>query len=117
MSFLDDEHPHEAIVWHVLEGERSVQALTAGRAIVVDHPRRAAIGDVVQYVITAFECRLLGGDMRPDGDEVLAARYVAAEELADLPLSNWATSVLPELMRRRAAWVPPVTWRPARAGR
>jgi quercetin dioxygenase-like cupin family protein len=64
------DHPNEE-VWHVLEGElevtiagattvarpgcvalvppntpHAVKARTAGRAIVVDHPRRAAIGGV-----------------------------------------------------------------------
>ena len=31
-------------------------------------------GDEVAYVITAFECRIVGGEIRPDGDDVLEAR-------------------------------------------
>ena len=76
-----------------------------------------ANGDEVAYVITAFECRLLGGEIEPDGDEVLEARYVAVDELEGLVLSNWARSVLPTLVARRTDWVPPVTWRPPGATR
>jgi 8-oxo-dGTP pyrophosphatase MutT (NUDIX family) len=69
-------------------------------------------GDQVAYVITAFECRFRRGEIRPDGDEVLEARYFAADELGGLTLSSWATSVVRTLVAERAAWVPPVTWRP-----
>jgi 8-oxo-dGTP pyrophosphatase MutT (NUDIX family) len=69
-------------------------------------------GDEVAYVITAFECRIVGGEIRPDGDEVLEARWFGIDELPNLVLSNWARSVLPEIVGRHAAWVPPVTWRP-----
>ena len=69
-------------------------------------------GDEVAYVITAFECRIVGGEIRPDGDEVLEARWFGIDELPNLVLSNWARSVLPEIVARREAWVPPVTWRP-----
>ena len=69
-------------------------------------------GDVVQYVITVFECRLVGGEIRPDGEEVTEARWVSAEELRDLRLSAWSAATLPTLMQHRTAWVPPVTWRP-----
>ncbi|MCC6765781.1 MAG: NUDIX domain-containing protein [Deltaproteobacteria bacterium] len=71
-----------------------------------------ANGDVVAYVITAYECRRTGGTLRPDGDEVLEGRWFRSDELATVALSRWARGVLPELVRRRAAWVPPVTWRP-----
>lgn len=72
-------------------------------------------GDEVAYVITAFECRIVGGEITPDGDEVLEARWFGIDELSGLVLSNWARSVLPEIVARRAAWVPPVTWRPPTA--
>lgn len=73
-------------------------------------------GDVVSYVITAYECRVLGGTLRPDGEEVLEARWFAVDQLASLTLSRWAQVVLPELLARRTGWVPPVTWRPPRGG-
>jgi 8-oxo-dGTP pyrophosphatase MutT (NUDIX family) len=74
-----------------------------------------ANGDVVSYVSTAYECRVLGGTLRPDGDEVLEARWFGIDELAAVALSRWTKIVLPELLRRRTGWVPPVTWRPPTA--
>jgi hypothetical protein len=73
-------------------------------------------GDVVSYVIAAYECRRLGGTLRPDGEEIFEARYCAASELASILLAPWAVEILPTLMRRRAGWVPPVTWRPPAGG-
>lgn len=70
-------------------------------------------GDETTYVMTCFECRVLGGTPKPDGEEILELRYVDAAELAQLPLSRWARGLLPELMARRGEpFIPPVTWRP-----
>jgi 8-oxo-dGTP pyrophosphatase MutT (NUDIX family) len=55
-------------------------------------------GDVNEYVMTMFECRRLGGELRPDMDEVLDARYCSAPELDTLELSRWARTILPGLM-------------------
>lgn len=109
-----DEGPQDAVVREVWEelGLRVEPTRCLGSFGGPEFRITYANGDVVAYVITAFECRRLGGEIRPDGDEVLEARYVAADELRDLPLSAWATVVLPTLMERRADWVPPVTWRP-----
>ena len=59
-------------------------------------------GDVVSYVIAAYECRRLGGTLRPDGEEIFEARYCAASQLASILLAPWAVEILPTLMRRRA---------------
>jgi 8-oxo-dGTP pyrophosphatase MutT (NUDIX family) len=74
-----------------------------------------ANGHQVLYVMSLFECRVTGGALRPDEQEIAAARYVAAAELPSLPLTRWAAKVLPELFRRqgRAYFSPPV-WTPAR---
>lgn len=69
-------------------------------------------GDLTTYVMTVFECRRLGGVLRPDGDEILETRFVAAHELAGLQLGRWAEVMLPTLMRHPAGLIPPVTWRP-----
>jgi 8-oxo-dGTP pyrophosphatase MutT (NUDIX family) len=109
-----DEGPQDAVVREVWEelGLRVEPTRCLGSFGGPEFRITYANGDVVAYVITAFECRRIGGEIHPDGDEVLEARYVAADELGDLTLSAWATVVLPTLMERRADWVPPVTWRP-----
>lgn len=57
-----------------------------------------ANGDESSYVMAIFECRRLGGDLHPDGEETLDARYFSAAELATLDLAPWARVVLPGLM-------------------
>jgi 8-oxo-dGTP pyrophosphatase MutT (NUDIX family) len=112
-----DESPQDAVVREVWEElRRAVEPIrclgtVGGRDFRITY----ANGDEVAYVITAFECRLLGGEMQPDGDEVLEARYFAADELRSLVLSNWGKTVLPTLVTQRSDWVPPVTWRPPRS--
>ncbi len=70
-------------------------------------------GDVVAYVSAVYECRPLGGQLSPDRDEVLEARFFAANELETLALSPWARAFLPPLLERPdRSWIPPVTWRP-----
>ena len=45
-----------------------------------------ANGDVVSYVVTAFEARRVGGEPVPDGVETSALRFVSCDEAADLPM-------------------------------
>ncbi len=73
---------------------------------------RYANGDETSYVMATYECRRITGEPKPDLEETLETRWVAASELAALPLAPWARLILPTLMRRLGAWVPPVTWRP-----
>ena len=43
-----------------------------------------ANGDTLSWVATVFAARVIGGTLRPDGDETLEARYVAREDIAAL---------------------------------
>ena len=72
-------------------------------------------GDEVAYVMTVFECEVLGGELRADGDEVVGTGWFGAD---DLPtgLAPWAELVLPIVMGNRGAtsftparWSPPST--------
>jgi len=54
-------------------------------------------GDQVTYVMTVYECKIIGGELTPDNSETLELRYVGASELADLDLAPWASVVLPEM--------------------
>jgi len=71
-------------------------------------------GDETTYVAAVYECRPIGGTLRPDGDETIDVRYFAASELATITLSSAARTLLPKLMSspdRR--WLPPVGWKPS----
>ncbi len=69
-------------------------------------------GDEVNYVITVFACRPVGGTLVADGDETLDARFVPVDEMSRLRLSAWSRIVLPTLLGGTAPWIPPVTWAP-----
>jgi 8-oxo-dGTP pyrophosphatase MutT (NUDIX family) len=70
-------------------------------------------GDETQYVSTMFECRVVSGELKPDGDEVQDARFFTLAEARALPLSPWLTRVLPRLyVRDGAAWYENPTWQP-----
>jgi 8-oxo-dGTP pyrophosphatase MutT (NUDIX family) len=53
-------------------------------------------GDQCSYVMIAYQCEIIGGEMCPDGEEVLELRYVDAVELGHLSLSPWGRLVLPQ---------------------
>lgn len=75
---------------------------------------RYSNGDEVEYVMTVFECSILSGTLRPDGDETLAVRFFALEELEHEAVVPWLRTLLHDAIERRAAasFTPP-TWRPA----
>jgi hypothetical protein len=73
-----------------------------------------ANGDEVGYMMAVYECRVTGGALKADGDEIVEARYFAPGELASITLSRWARVIVPEMTVNRGLWLPPVTWKPTR---
>ena len=70
-------------------------------------------GDRSNYVITIFECEVLGGTLDADSDETCDAAFVGLEELHEYPLSPWLGDVLPGLYdRERSGYFAPPTWAP-----
>ncbi len=61
-------------------------------------------GDRVTYIMTVYECKIIGGELKPDSSEILELRYVGAAELADLDLAHWARVVLPEIYASRCSF-------------
>jgi 8-oxo-dGTP pyrophosphatase MutT (NUDIX family) len=109
-----DENPADAVVREVWE-ETGVHVVPTGLLGVFGGPEfrvRYANGDETAYVMATFECRPLGGALRPDGEETLEVRYVAASELASLHLPEWMRIVLPPILDGHGkAWTP-VKWAP-----
>jgi 8-oxo-dGTP pyrophosphatase MutT (NUDIX family) len=71
-----------------------------------------ANGDQAAYVMTVFECRALGGTMRPDGVETLELSFFAQPDLARLNMPTWARVVLPDAFRDRTrTFFQAATWR------
>lgn len=109
-----DEPPQDAVVREVWEEVglcvEPVRCLGTfgGPAFQVTYEN----GDRVSYVSTIYECRRVGGALRPDGDEILEARWVAQSEIPTIELARGLRTILPELLRNPDGWVPAVGWRP-----
>ncbi|MGA2665569.1 MAG: NUDIX domain-containing protein [Nitrososphaerales archaeon] len=91
-----DESPREAAIREtreetgvVVEPIRVVGAYGGPEHRVV-YPN----GDVVSYVMTLFEARLVSGVPVPDDEETLEVRYFSREELASVPTPAWLGEAL-----------------------
>ena len=111
-----DERPADAVVREVWE-ETGLLVVPMGVLGTFGGPEfvvRYSQGDEAQYVITAFECRVSGGQLQPDGEETIAVRYFTAGEAEGLSLAPWLRTVLSLAYARSAGiafqparWTPP----------
>jgi len=70
-------------------------------------------GDEVSYLMIVFECRVIGGTMRPDCVETLELGHFSETDLAKLRLPPWAKVVLPDAFTGHAKTrFKPPTWQP-----
>lgn len=90
-----------------------VLGVYGGPAFCVTYPN----GDQIASVDTLFECRVLGGDLAADGEEVRELRYFTQAEVAKLLLPPWMEVVRPILWgdAGRTSFQPP-TWQPPSTG-
>ena len=114
-SMEPDETPADAVVREVWEETglrvepRHVFGVYGGPEFIVRYPN----GDESQYVMIAFECTVLSGAVRPDGDETTEVRFWTVDEAAALPLTPWLRTMLPTFYTRPASadFAPP-GWEP-----
>ena len=111
-----DDTPANAVVREVFEETgltvepTRIFGVYGGPEFVVRYPN----GDETQYISTMFECRVVAGEIRPDGEEIQHARYWTRDEASRLPLSPWLTRMIARLYDRMPdAWFEAPTWRPA----
>src|SRR6516165_5405640 len=64
-----------------------------GPELVIDYPN----GDKASYISTIFRGRIVGGRIRPDGDETLDVRYFTREELSRVDHAKWLDVAMPAL--------------------
>jgi 8-oxo-dGTP pyrophosphatase MutT (NUDIX family) len=67
-----------------------VRAVAGGPDFRVTYPN----GDVCSYVAIAFEGQVVGGQIRPDGEETTDVRWFAPHELATVPLDTLNRALL-----------------------
>jgi ADP-ribose pyrophosphatase YjhB (NUDIX family) len=100
-----DETPADAVVREVQEETGlivrpdRILGVFGGPSFVV----RYSNGDETQYVMTVFECIVLGGNLCSVTDETVELRFIAQAELGLLKLSPWVAEVLPLLYDRPTA--------------
>ncbi len=102
-SIEPNENPVDAVIREAFEETgliveaAKILGVFGGREFEVVYSN----GDRVTYVMTVYDCKVVGGELKPDNFETLELRYVEASELADLDLANWAKVVLPEVYASR----------------
>jgi 8-oxo-dGTP pyrophosphatase MutT (NUDIX family) len=69
-----------------------------GEDLIIDYPN----GDKAAYISIIFRGKITGGTLKPDGDEILDARYFTRDELMRVPHSKWLGSAMPVLFQREA---------------
>ena len=91
-----DESPKDAAVREIQEetGLRvdPVRIIGAygGPQFRMDYPN----GDVVSFVTTVFECKVVSGVMAPDNEETLDVRYFSEAELSSMETLGWVRIIL-----------------------
>jgi len=90
------ETPADAAVRETWEETGLIIELTGvlgvygGKEFLVEYSN----GDRASYVGTVFRGRVVGGELRPDSEEILDLRYVSRQELKTLPHAAWLELVL-----------------------
>jgi ADP-ribose pyrophosphatase YjhB (NUDIX family) len=108
------ESPADAVVRECVE-ELGVQVMPSAILGVFGGPAyeiRYGNGDRTAYVMTVFDCRIMHGELKPDGVEVYEARFVGENDWQDLNVSRWMHDALPPLFRQRTAQDPRAVFTP-----
>jgi 8-oxo-dGTP pyrophosphatase MutT (NUDIX family) len=86
-----------------------VLGVFGGKELIIDY----ANGDRAAYIGTIFRGRIVGGQARADGEEILELRYVSRDEIDSLPHSRWMDVALDALFAQEGpALFQQPTWRP-----
>jgi ADP-ribose pyrophosphatase YjhB (NUDIX family) len=97
-----DERPEDAARREVLE-ESGLTVAIEGIVTVLGGPEfrvRYPNGDEIAYVAIVYRGTVVGGEARPDGDEVSAVDWFAIDGLPDVTLNPFATELF-----RSIGWI------------
>jgi len=91
-----DESPEQAAVREATEEAGVVVELTGIRGVVGGPQFRMTYpnGDLVSYVPTIFDARVIDGEPRADGDETIDVAWFTTSQLADAALSEFTIALL-----------------------
>jgi 8-oxo-dGTP pyrophosphatase MutT (NUDIX family) len=91
-----DESPAQAAVREAGEEANVVVELTGIRGVVGGPQFRMTYpnGDLVSYVPTIFDARVIDGEPHPDGEETSEVAWFTTDQLADVALSEFTVALL-----------------------
>jgi 8-oxo-dGTP pyrophosphatase MutT (NUDIX family) len=91
-----DESPAQAAVREAGEEANIVVELTGIRGVVGGPQFRMTYpnGDLVSYVPTIFDARVIDGEPHPDGEETSEVAWFTTDQLADVALSEFTVALL-----------------------
>ena len=58
-------------------------------------------GDQVGYVMTVYEAEITGGELKPDGQEILEIQFFSYEETKALDTGKWLPTVLKDVFENK----------------
>jgi 8-oxo-dGTP pyrophosphatase MutT (NUDIX family) len=91
-----DESPAEAAIREAAEEAGVVVELTGIRGVIGGPLFRMTYpnGDLVSYVPTIFDARVVGGEPHADGDETIDVAWYRTDQFADVALSEFTIALL-----------------------
>ena len=79
-----------------------------GPDLVIHYPN----GDVASYVGTIFRGRVIDGELKPDGGEILDVKYMSREEIENVGHSKWMDVAMDAIFSDASEpKFQPATWR------
>lgn len=109
------EHPADAVVREVWEETgllvepMRIAGVYGGEDFYTTYPN----GDRIAVYSVSFECRVIGGQARPDGVESSDVKYLPPDEVRRLVPKRWWRRVANALNGSGPAYFDPPTWRPS----
>ena len=94
-----DESPAQAAIRETAEEAGVVVELTGIRGVTGGPGFRMTYpnGDLVSYVPTIFDARVIDGEPRPDGEETIDVAWFTTGQLSDTALSEFTIALLGDL--------------------
>ena len=87
----------------------SILGVYGGKELIIEYMN----GDRAAYIGTIFRGRVIGGELRADGEEILDLRYVSREDLVRMPHASWIDTAIDAVYSNTGtAGFQPATWKP-----
>ena len=90
-----------------------IMGVYGGKNFLTEHPN----GDLVDYKDTVIACRIVGGEMQPDLEEITRLGFFSPAEMVEMTLPAWMHEILPQIYsQNEPTFFQPPTWQPPADG-